>query len=149
MTTNDLSAPRALANAPAPNCDSGFSILLVEDNEDAAEMLRQVLELSGHRVWVANRGEQGLVIAREQTPDVVLCDLGLPGITGYQVAEQLRAGAETRDLRLVALSGYGRPEDKARSAAAGFDAHLTKPVDASTVERAVATLGAAARTKRP
>jgi CheY-like chemotaxis protein len=140
--------PAARADAMCPDGGSGFSILLVEDNLDAAEMLRQVLELSGHRVWIASHGEQGLVLASEHVPDVVLCDLGLPGITGYEVADRLRANAETRSIRLVALSGYGRPEDKARCAAAGFDAHLTKPVDASTVERVVATLATAARAKR-
>lgn len=137
--------PAAHGDSRAFKDGSGFSILLVEDNADAAEMLRQVLELSGHRVRVAAHGEQGLELARQQAPDVVLCDLGLPGITGYEVAERLRADAQTHDIPLVALSGYGRPEDKARCAAAGFDAHLTKPVDASTVERLVAKLGAAAR----
>jgi PAS domain S-box-containing protein len=116
-------------------------ILLVEDNEDSAEMLRQVLALSGHVVQVASRGDQAVALAREQAPQVVLCDLGLPGgMSGFDVAQELRRDAQTRRLPLVALSGYGRPEDKARAEEAGFDAHLTKPVDGKALEQALAEL---------
>jgi CheY-like chemotaxis protein len=105
-------------------------ILVIEDNEDAAEMLKQVLELFGHRVTTAGTAHEGIERARESHPDLILCDIGLPGgVSGYEVARALRADPATRTLRIVALSGYGRPEDKARVAEVGFDGHLTKPVD--------------------
>ena len=110
-------------------------ILVIEDNEDAAEMLRHVLELSGHRVDVATSGRQGIDMAKRGRPDVVLCDIGLPDISGFVVAEELRTDASLAGVRLVALSGYGRPEDKARGAQAGFQAHITKPVDTKALER--------------
>ncbi|MGR8934937.1 MAG: chemotaxis protein CheB [Gammaproteobacteria bacterium] len=104
-------------------------ILIIEDNEDAAESLHEILKLDGHEVAVAAAGIGGIALAREFLPDVVLCDLGLPdGVTGYDVAEELRADRKTRGAYLVALTGYGRPEDKHRSLTAGFDTHLTKPV---------------------
>jgi two-component system CheB/CheR fusion protein len=80
-------------------------------------------------------------MARKLRPDLVLCDLGLPdGMTGFDVARELRRHTESRSLKLVALSGYGRPEDKDRSEEAGFDAHLTKPVDVKTIGRVVGEL---------
>lgn len=105
-------------------------VLLVEDNEDAAEMMCMFLEARGHEVeWVAT-GRHALESARARAPDIVLCDLGLPdGMSGYDVARALRAEESTKGLRLVALSGYGRPEDRERALGAGFDVHLTKPAD--------------------
>ncbi|MEZ4236629.1 MAG: CheR family methyltransferase [Myxococcota bacterium] len=126
---------------PAPPLDSvgPMRIVLVEDNLDAGEMLRQVLELSGHEVVVATRGQEGVDRARELLPDVVLCDIGLPdGMTGYDVARMLRDDPATRHIRLVALTGYGRPEDRQRCLDAGFDAHVTKPVDVATMEQVLA-----------
>ena len=109
---------------------SSKRILIIEDNEDAADLLMRVLELSGHQVWSAATGAEGVELARRACPEVVLCDLGLPGgMTGYDVARAVRADASLCDLFMIALTGYGRPEDKRRSAEAGFDAHLTKPVD--------------------
>jgi PAS domain S-box-containing protein len=118
-----------------------LSVLLIEDNEESAELLREVLRLSGHTVWIASRGRQGIEMARKLKPDLVLCDLGLPdGMTGFDVARELRSQTDSRSLKLVALSGYGRPEDKARSLEAGFDAHMTKPVDVRTIGRVVSEL---------
>jgi PAS domain S-box-containing protein len=126
--------------------DGTLSILLIEDNEDAAEMLQQVLEITGHRVRVATHGKAGVALAKECRPDVILCDLGLPdGLSGFDVARALRADGGMQGVRLVALSGYGRPEDKARGAEAGFDAHLTKPVDVKVLERVLAEIGAEAK----
>src|SRR5262249_19974767 len=94
-------------------------ILLVEDNEDARDALRALLEVSGHRVEVAADGPSGIELARQVRPDVTLVDIGLPGIDGYEVARTLRA--ERGDaLRLVALTGYGQPEDRRRALDAGF-----------------------------
>ncbi|HEY4589435.1 MAG TPA: ATP-binding protein, partial [Thermoanaerobaculia bacterium] len=104
-------------------------ILVVEDNPDAAATMRDFLELSGHEVELAASGTDGIQAARESHPEVVLCDLGLPGMTGYEVATALRRDPETRSAKLIAVTGYGRDEDRRRSKEAGFDLHLTKPVD--------------------
>lgn len=113
-----------------------FKILLIEDNEDSAEMLRQVLELSGHEVMLATRARQGIDMARRHMPDVVLCDIGLPdGMSGFDVAKALRGDTKTRNLLLVALTGYGREEDKVHCTGAGFDAHFIKPVDIASLAR--------------
>src|SRR2546425_1059455 len=111
-------------------------ILVIEDNPDAREMLRVALEVDGHRVDVAEDGPLGVEMARSSRPDVVLVDIGLPGLNGYEVAKQLRA-LFGRHVRLIAVTGYGRPEDRDRTQAAGFDAHLTKPVSAERIAEAL------------
>jgi CheY-like chemotaxis protein len=111
---------------------------VVEDNRDAAESLRELLVQAGHEVRVAYSGPEGLALAREYGPEVVLCDLGLPGLDGYQVAEELRRSPATATARLIAITGYGRPEDRRRAAEAGFDEHLTKPLDVAELERLLA-----------
>lgn len=129
------SLPQAVAPAVA-NRDQGRRVVLIEDNLDSAEVLRQLLELSGHQVTVTNRGEEGLAVTHALQPDVVISDLGLPGgMNGFDVARAVRSDATLRQVKLVALSGYGRPEDKKRSAEVGFDVHLTKPVDFKTLEQ--------------
>jgi PAS domain S-box-containing protein len=111
-------------------------ILVVEDNVDAAEMLQQLLEADGHLVAVAHSGERGLDAARVQQPHVVICDIGLPGgMNGYDVARALRAAPHQPRPLLIALSGYGQEEDKQRALEAGFDWHLTKPVDPEVLRR--------------
>jgi PAS domain S-box-containing protein len=102
-------------------------ILVIEDNEDAALTMRDLLELEGHRVTVARDGPQGLEAAAREQPDVVLCDVGLPTIDGYVVAARLRAAHNP--ALLIALTGYASPEDAERARQAGFDHHLAKPVD--------------------
>lgn len=115
-------------------------ILIIEDNADAAEMLGRMLELHGHEVTVAATGDAGLRQAREDRPDIILCDLGLPGgLSGFDVAASVRADGGSGPL-MIALSGYGRPEDRARSLEAGFDAHLTKPVTAEVLARSLESL---------
>jgi CheY-like chemotaxis protein/nitrogen-specific signal transduction histidine kinase len=104
-------------------------VLVVEDNVDAADSLRLLLEMSGHEVNVAHTGPEGVKIASQFEPQVVLCDLGLPGMDGFTVASQLRNQSATRAARLIAVTGYGRDEDRRRAKEAGFDEHLTKPVD--------------------
>src|SRR5262245_27783532 len=89
-------------------------VLVIEDNDDAAEMLVEVLALDGHTVTRAQSGPEGLERARENKPDVVLCDVGLPGMTGYEVARAFRDDAALRDVFLVALTGYASPEDRQR-----------------------------------
>jgi CheY-like chemotaxis protein len=109
-------------------------VMLVDDNVDAAESLAQLLALSGHDARTAGDGTQALRLAREFHPDVVFCDLGLPGMNGYEVAKELRSLPFGREMVLAALTGYGQPSDRERSAQAGFDAHLVKPVDPSVIE---------------
>ena len=103
-------------------------ILVVEDSADNREMLRMLLESSGHEVHEAGDGLSGIELAVQLEPDVVLVDIGLPGIDGYQVARQIRSKLRG-GCRLVAISGYGRQKDKERAFDAGYDEHLLKPVD--------------------
>jgi two-component system CheB/CheR fusion protein len=109
-------------------------ILVVEDNRDAANSLRVLLELIGHRVAVAYSGPEGIEVARQWHPDVVLCDIGLPGLDGYAVAGELRHDPNTQSAQLIALTGYGQEEDKRRALQAGFDHHVTKPVDPAVLQ---------------
>jgi signal transduction histidine kinase len=114
-------------------------ILLVEDNPDAAATMRDFLELSGHEVELAASGTDGVQAARRFHPEVVLCDLGLPGMDGYEVAAELRRDPETASAKLIAVTGYGRDEDRRRSKEAGFDLHLTKPVDPAQLRQLLRT----------
>jgi CheY-like chemotaxis protein len=119
-------------------------ILLVEDNPDAAESLRVLLELAGHDVRVAGDGLRALQVVDEFAPELAFVDVGLPGIDGYELATRLRAHASCRSTLLVALTGYGREEDKKRANDAGFDHHLTKPVDFDAIDRLLANASAPA-----
>lgn len=103
-------------------------ILVVEDNRDSAETLRQLLYHSGYEVAVAFTGQDGLRAAKRMNPHVVLCDIGLPDTNGFVVASTLRQEAGP-GLRLIAVTAYGQEEDRRRALAAGFDLHLVKPVD--------------------
>jgi PAS domain S-box-containing protein len=121
-------------------------VLVIEDNEDAADSLREVLELAGHEVEVAYGGREAIARARVFQPDVVLCDIGLPEMDGYEVARAMRADPELGSVALVAVSGYAQPEDVAMATEAGFDAHLAKPPSVDTLERTMAEVAA---TERP
>jgi CheY-like chemotaxis protein len=116
-------------------------VLVVEDNEDAADTLREVLELGEHVVEVAYSGRGGIEKARAFHPDIVLCDIGLPEMDGYEVARAMRADPELGRIALIAVSGYAQPEDVAMAKEAGFDAHLTKPPSIEALERALAETG--------
>ena len=105
------------------------SILIVEDSEDSREMLKELLESFGHDVDVAGDGPEALAKLATPGRDVALIDVGLPGIDGYEVARRIRVLPTSAELYLVALTGYGGPEVKARAEVAGFDLHMTKPVD--------------------
>ncbi|MFL5241779.1 MAG: response regulator [Gemmataceae bacterium] len=122
------------------NVSSGVQqrILIIEDNCDSASTLRALLECYGHHVETAHSGPAGVRAAREFRPDVVLCDLGLPEMDGFQVAGVLRRDPITASSRLIAVSGYGQEEDRRRSKDAGFDLHLTKPVDPATLQSLLA-----------
>jgi signal transduction histidine kinase len=116
--------------APGP---CGRRVLVVEDNADAAETLVDILQLWGHNVRVAPTGEEALSLLPQFRPEVVLLDIGLPGMDGYEVARQVRG--EGAEPLLVALTGYGQDEDRRRSGEAGFDRHLTKPVNPEELRR--------------
>ena len=109
-------------------------ILVVEDNRDGADSLRMLLELYGYEATVAYTGPDGVKLADQWQPDVVLCDIGLPGLDGYGVARKLRQNPFTAKARLIAVTGYGAEDDKRRSREVGFDAHLVKPVDPAALQ---------------
>jgi len=114
----------------APSVEApGRRILVVEDNADVADTTAAMLTLSGHEVRTAHDGLEALSIVEEFTPDVVLLDIGLPRMDGYEVARRLRQLPSTRDKLLIALTGYGQASDRLRGREAGFDEHLLKPVD--------------------
>jgi PAS domain S-box-containing protein len=113
-------------------------VLVIEDNADSADSLREALELGGHIVEVAYNGPEGLERARAFRPDVVLCDIGLPGMDGYDVARTMRADPELARVALVALTGYAQPEDIAKASEAGFEAHLAKPPSIERLEGVLA-----------
>jgi CheY-like chemotaxis protein len=129
-------APAAAAAppAPAPPAPAG-RVLVVDDNADAAATLAMFLELGGFAVAVAHDGPAALAEAAAARPDVVLLDIGLPGMDGYEVARRLRASPGTADTVLVAVTGYDQEHHRRQSRAAGFDLHLVKPVDLDVVER--------------
>jgi PAS domain S-box-containing protein len=124
-----IAAPAETPGAPPPARPSPRRILIVEDSRDSRDMLRYLLEHAGHEVHEAADGPSGVEAILKVRPDIALVDVGLPGLDGYEVARRVRADAAGGKVRLVALTGYGLPDDHRRSQEAGFDAHLVKPVD--------------------
>jgi CheY-like chemotaxis protein len=133
-TADAAAAPPAAANGPSRR------VLVVEDNEDSREMLQMLLESAGHVVETSADGPSGLARLQAFKPDVALIDVGLPGLDGYALARMVRAQPDISGIRLVALTGYGQAEDRARALAAGFDRHVTKPVDPFVLEALVRAL---------
>jgi PAS domain S-box-containing protein len=129
--------PRALQPAapPARAAAPGLRVLVAEDNRDAAELLRVFLGMLGHQVEVAYSGPAAVAAAHRLRPQVVLCDIGLPGLDGYGVARELRRHPDTAAARLIAVTGYGAEEDRRRSKEAGFAEHLVKPVRPEELQR--------------
>jgi CheY-like chemotaxis protein len=125
-------------SALGPTRQASKRILVIEDREAQGQSLAMVLELSGHQVRVANNGTSALSIADEFKPEVALIDIGLPDLNGYDVARRLRAQPQLRNLMLIAQTGWGRDEDRQRSREAGFDHHLTKPLDHDMLLRLIA-----------
>jgi CheY-like chemotaxis protein len=115
-------------------------VVVVEDNADAAESLLMLLELLGHRVRVFHDGLSALEAVRTDAPDVMLVDIGLPGMDGYEVARRAREEPGLRKAVLVALTGYGRDDDRNRAIAAGFDYHLAKPIDVGELQLLITEL---------
>jgi PAS domain S-box-containing protein len=143
-----VTLPRAGRSRAAPEAAEGTQpgrpaapgrrVLVIDDNRDAADTLAQLVAMLGHSPVVAYDALAGLAKASKDAPDVVLCDLGLPGVDGYEFARQFRAHPAHRGVRLVALSGYAQPEDVTRAMEAGFDAHVAKPADPGRIEEVLA-----------
>ena len=112
-------------------------VLVVDDNVDAAITLAHLVELRGHKVETTHSGSAALERLRVAVPDVILLDLEMPGMTGYEVARRVRSDERLRGVRLIAVTGYGQPGDRARARAAGFDAHMVKPVSPEALNAAL------------
>jgi signal transduction histidine kinase len=126
---------------PGPLPGSGRRLLVIDDNRDAADSLATLLRLAGHEVRVAHDGPAALELTKVYRPEVVLLDLGMPGMDGYEVARRLRQQPGLERVRLAALTGWGQQEERRRTAAAGFDHHLVKPVDPEALEELLVGLG--------
>ena len=146
--TGEHPVRRSAPSAPRPGgkrrSDRPLHILVVEDNLDGRQSMCELLEIWGHRVDIAENGLQGVELALSASPDVALIDIGLPGIDGNEVARRIRAAFGTGHMELIAMTGYGQPEDRRRALQAGFDSYLIKPVDPTQLSR----LLAAARSSR-
>ncbi|MGH7725629.1 MAG: ATP-binding response regulator [Candidatus Eiseniibacteriota bacterium] len=132
-------SPEAATPAPRPAVVKGCRILVVEDNQDSAASLAMFLKLSGNETLIACDGLEAVESTEAFRPDVVLLDLGLPRLNGYEVARKIREQPWGRDIVLVALTGWGQDADRAKSQEAGFDAHLVKPVDFGALTKLLAS----------
>ena len=137
--------PRPAKKGPPASAQQRRRILIVDDDVDATEMLSQALQGAGHEVRQEHDGAAALVAAAQFQPDVVLLDLGLPGMDGIEVARRLRSYPQLAKVRIVALTGFGQGADRRRSAAVGIESHLVKPVDVDTVMEAIGAASAKAR----
>ena len=120
--------------------ETSFRVLVIDDNEDGADLLAMLIEGLGHQTVAVYSGEAGLKKASDFHPQLVFCDIGLPGISGYEVGRALRATPQFTNVMLVALTGWGGVDDKLQSKDAGFDHHLVKPVDISALSDVLARL---------
>jgi CheY-like chemotaxis protein len=133
----DFQPPAEAAGNNSPK--SPRRILVVDDNRDAAVTMAMLLRLTGHQTSVAHSGQNALAMLDDVQPDVVLLDIGLPEMDGYELARRIRA--VRGDVFLIAVSGYGQAEDRARSRAAGFSQHFVKPVDTEMLLAFIGQLG--------
>jgi CheY-like chemotaxis protein len=120
---------RMVGDGTQRNGKSGLHVLVIEDEPDNAETLALLLRMFGHEIYIARDGRTGIEAAKMNPPDVVLLDLGLPGMDGFKVAKQLRELPTPKPFFLAAMTGYGQDKDRQRTHDAGFDLHLIKPVD--------------------
>ena len=135
-----IDQPAVQAKTPSLDVASGRSILIVEDNDDARQMLQAILSFDGHQVRAARDGNTGLALAAEKSPDLALIDIALPDMDGYEVARRLRMSKGERRIHLIAISGFGQARDQGRAYEAGFDAYLVKPVVPERLKQAIAGL---------
>jgi PAS domain S-box-containing protein len=133
---------RSSARAPSTpaESDSTFRILIVDDNQDAATMLATMLDMDGHTTFLAYDATSALIRARVEKPGILLLDIGLPDMSGYELAQRLRSMSETASSTLIAVTGYGQEEDRRQSRAAGFDHHLMKPVSSDELRAILAAV---------
>jgi CheY-like chemotaxis protein len=110
-------------------------IVVADDNEDSAQSFAMLLSFSGHEVRIVHDGTAALDALRDYRPDVAFLDIGMPGLTGYEVAQAVRAEPWGHEVTLVAVTGWGQPDDKLRAHSAGFDRHMVKPIDPDEVDR--------------
>jgi signal transduction histidine kinase len=136
-TVNAVDPPVAIETA----ANGRLRVLIVDDNRDNVESLRLLLALMGHNVRVALEGLEGINVANEFRPDVVLLDIGMPNLDGHEVCRRIRARDWGRDMVLVAQTGWGQEEDRRRTQAAGFDYHLVKPIDHASLTAVFAKIG--------
>ncbi|HEY2250032.1 MAG TPA: response regulator [Planctomycetaceae bacterium] len=129
VDTNDVRVPVAEKGEP-----SGLRILVVDDNRDAARSLAMMLQILGHQVSLAHEGQRAVDVALAERPDVILLDIGLPGLNGYEVCRSLRQQGLTSQL-IAAITGYGQESDRLLAMEAGFDVHLVKPVSFPTIRQ--------------
>jgi CheY-like chemotaxis protein len=141
-----LAQTDADSDQEVPMAAGGMRVLVVDDNRDAADSCSTLLELSGHSVQAAYTGHEALAIAAKTRPHVVVTDIGLPDIDGYEVAAKIRAAPWGRGMVLIAVTGWGQESDKQRAFSAGFSHHLTKPIDPDTLESLLQSLSAELRT---
>lgn len=139
----------ALASAPADGSVPGLRILVADDNRDAATTLAELLRLSGHTVECVHDGEAALALAAQFDPQAVLLDIGMPRLNGYEVCRRLRAEPGGAARTLVAITGWGQPDDRRKAQEAGFDHHLVKPVDPLVLEELLARLARGAASAPP
>jgi PAS domain S-box-containing protein len=145
-----IATPQNSQPLPDHSHHDGFTrrVLVIEDNRDAREMFRMMLELAGHEVMEAEEGLSGLELLKSVRPDVAVIDVGLPGLNGYEIARRFREEEGADGVMLVALTGYGTPEAVERSLQAGFDHHLIKPVNAEALQEIMRGRGFAGRRAR-
>jgi CheY-like chemotaxis protein len=122
--------------------DSAFRILVVDDFEDSADIFAQMLGRMGHQVSIAHNGQEALEQVSIHQPDVLISDIAMPGMNGYELARQLRRRPELKDLILIALTGFGQPQDRERALQAGFDYHLVKPAQFDTLHALFTSISA-------
>jgi CheY-like chemotaxis protein len=122
-----------------------MNVLVVDDQRDVADSVAMLIETFGHTARAVYGGAEALALSRLQIPDAMFVDIGMPGMTGYELAEHIRRDPALAHLQLVALTGYGRDEDRARVARAGFDLHMTKPVTDAELHSVLTTVATAAR----
>lgn len=141
MVGNPLDATNGVPLSP-------FRVWVVDDTADAVYVLGKLLEAMGQQVWTTHEPMAALERARHEQPDLVISDLGMPEMDGYELARRLRALPELADVVLVALTGYGQDSDRQRAIEAGFDHHLVKPVSVDALRSLLVSLGGAAASER-
>jgi CheY-like chemotaxis protein len=138
LSEMEVRAPVPFELASGALAGSSRRILVVEDSADSAEAMMLLLRELGHVVAVVRDGAAAMSAAQSFHPEVILLDIGLPGVDGYELARRFRQMPETSRARVIAVTGYGQPDDRARTAAAGFHMHLVKPVDPAKLSEAIA-----------